>query len=80
MNWLDPTSRIKSGSIKVESVKRRSGPKRKLLVSVREKENSDPQFILGKKKTSEKEHKLSEKCIKNDRVSIELKDLFNALQ
>ncbi|PKY59630.1 hypothetical protein RhiirA4_482542 [Rhizophagus irregularis] len=72
---LDPTSsRIKSGSmirVQVESVKRRktegSGRKRKLPVSVKEKENLDPQIIPSRKKrkTSKKEHKLSRNVLKN---------------
>lgn len=72
---LDPTSsRVKSGSmirVQVESVKQRktegSGRKRKLPVSVKEKENSDPQLIPSRKKrkTGKREHKLSGNVLKN---------------
>ena len=57
--------------VQVESVKRckteGSGRKRKLPVSVKEKENSDPQLIPSRKKrkTSKKEHKLSKNVLKN---------------
>lgn len=71
---LDPTVNIRSSSmirVQVESVKQRksegSERKRKLPASIKEKENSDPQFIPCRKKrrTSKKEHKLSKNVLKN---------------
>jgi hypothetical protein len=68
---LDPTINIRSGSmirVQVESVKRRMGRKRKLpAANIKEKENLDPQIIPSRKKrkTTKKEHKLSENILKN---------------
>ncbi len=74
---LDPTVNIRSGSmirVQVESVKWRktegSGRKRKLPVNIKEKENSDSQSIPSQKKrrTSKKDHKLSENILKISRI------------
>ena len=72
---LDPTARIKSGSIirvQVESIKRRkterSGGGKRKISAVREgKENLDPQVIPArkKKKTGKKSHNLSMHIAKN---------------
>ena len=57
--------------IQVESVKRHksegSERKQKLLASIKEKKNSDPQVIPYQKKRriSKKEHKLSKNVLKN---------------
>jgi len=71
-NHVDPTVRIRSGSmirVQVESAKQRKteGSSRKRKLTIKNKENCDPQTIPSRKtrKAGKKEHSLSKNIGKN---------------